>query len=217
MHSHRFGPILLAACLAVAGAAQSAEPLTRAQAVKALAQADATVRQAGIERLAEVGRMADAPQLVASLRDEEPVLREGAAAALWQIWGRSGDVAMDKLLIRGTLQMQASALDDARATFDTILRRRPAFAEAWNKRATVHYLQGHLQASLKDVGEALRRNPYHFGALSGAGRIHFELGNDKQAMVFIQRALAVNPNLEGLDDLMEQIQERMEERMKNST
>jgi tetratricopeptide (TPR) repeat protein len=217
MHCFRFGPLLFAACLVLAGSSSLAEPLTRAQAVKALNQDDATLRRAGIERLAEVGRMADAPELVASLRDEEPVLREGAAAALWQIWSRSGDVAIDKLLIRGTLQMQASALDDARATFDTIVRRRPTFAEAWNKRATVHYLQGHLQASLKDVGEVLRRNPYHFGALSGAGRIHFELGNDKLALAFIQRALAVNPNLEGLDGLIEQIEERLEERSRNST
>ncbi len=221
MRNLRFGPFLMATFIALAAALTAdrlqAAPLSRAQALKALVQEDATVRQAGIERLAEVGSMADAPQLVANLRDDEPTLREEAASALWQIWSRSGDPAIDKLLIRGVLQMQSSSLEEARSTFDEIVRRRPSFAEAWNKRATVHYLMGNLQASLKDVTEVLRRNPYHFGALSGAGRIHFQLGNDKAALAFLQRALAVNPNLEGIDEMIETIQERLEEKTRNST
>jgi tetratricopeptide (TPR) repeat protein len=206
----------MAVVLALMGAGVLAAPISRAQALKALAQADATVRQAGIERLAEVGNMADARLLVDSLHDEEPALREQAAAALWQIWSRSGDAAIDKLLVRGVLQLQASALDEARRTFDEIVRRRPAFAEGWNKRATVQYLLGHLEASLKDVDAVLRRNPYHFGALSGAGQIHFKLGHDRLALAFFQRALAVNPGLEGIEEMIEMIEERLQERARNS-
>jgi tetratricopeptide (TPR) repeat protein len=211
-----FWPLILSCVLAV-GTATAAGPMSRSQALKALVQPEPTLREAAIARLADIGTMADAPRLVDTLRDEEPVIRDEAASALWQIWSRSGDAAVDKLLVRGTLQLQASALEDARLTFDQIVRRRPGFAEGWNKRATVLFLMGRLNESLRDVDQALRRNPYHFGALSGAGQIHFRLGNDQRALAYFQRALAVNPNLEGLEEMIEAVEARLQERLRNST
>ena len=57
-------------------------------------------------------------------RCEAPI-REVAAAAIWQIWSRSGDAAIDKLFARGLAQMQAQAFDQALATFNEIVRRKP--------------------------------------------------------------------------------------------
>jgi Tetratricopeptide repeat len=42
-----------------------------------------------------------------------------------------------------------------------------------------------------------KRNPQHFGAMSGAGQIHLQLGNPRRALEFFRRAVEVNPNLEG--------------------
>src|SRR5450432_4713514 len=104
----RLWALVLVAALA-AGACH-AGPLTRAQALKALEQTRTSARLAGIERLAEIGRMDDVDRLLGRLGDTDPQVRALAAAAIWQIWSRSGDPAIDKLFARGLEQMQASAL-----------------------------------------------------------------------------------------------------------
>jgi len=141
--------------------------------------------------------MEDVDRLLSRLDDPDPQVRGLAAAATWQIWSRSGDPAIDKLFARGIEQMQAADLEDALATFSVIVRQKPAFAEGWNKRATIHFLLGRYSESLKDCDQVLKRNPKHFGALSGAGQIHLQLGHAELALDFFRRAVAVNPNLEG--------------------
>ena len=188
---------ILALATALLAFAAQAAPLTRAQALKALEQPESAARRAGVERLAEIGRMEDVDRVLARLDDPDEQVRDLAAAATWQIWSRSGDPAIDKLFARGMEQMEATALEDALATFSTIVKRKPAFAEGWNKRATIHFLLGHFEESLKDCDEVFKRNPKHFGALSGAGQIHLQLGHPELALDFFRRAVAVNPNLEG--------------------
>jgi tetratricopeptide (TPR) repeat protein len=198
--------LALVLATALAGAAPAA-PLTRAQALHALEQADASARLAAIERLGEIGTMDDADRVLARLADTDPQVRAAASAAIWQIWSRSGDPAIDKLFARGIEQMQAADLDKALATFGSIVERKPAFAEGWNKRATILFLLGRHEESLKDCDQVLKRNPRHFGALSGAGQIHLQLGNAELALDFLRRALAVNPNLEGAAQIVPVLEE----------
>jgi tetratricopeptide (TPR) repeat protein len=42
----------------------------------------------------------------------------------------------------------------------------------------------------------MKRNPYHFGALSGYGQIYFQQKQYDKAIEYWQRALKVNPNLD---------------------
>ena len=171
--------------------------MTRVQALAALSHIEAGQRLAGVQRLADIGTMADADRLLSTLADADEQLRVVTAAAVWQIWSRSGDAAIDKLFARGVEQMAAAQLDGALATFNQIVQRKPAFAEGWNKRATVYFMLGRHKESLKDCDEVLKRNRNHFGALSGAGQIHLQLGNAQQALDFFRRAVDVNPALEG--------------------
>ena len=200
----------------LAGASLAA-PLTHAQALAALAQPEASTRLAGVDRLAEIGSMVDADRLVDRLHDSDPEVRESAAAALWQIWSRSGDPAIDKLFARGLEQMQTSALGDALATFNEIVRRKPAFAEGWNKRATVYFLLGQYDKSLKDCDEVLKRNRNHFGALSGAGHIHLEMGNLRSALELFRRAVEVNPDLEGPAEMIPILEQHLRGETRNTT
>jgi tetratricopeptide (TPR) repeat protein len=216
MPLRRIWRFAVATALAIGISAPVAAQMSRAEALQALEQPAAAARLAGVERLAEVGVTADAERLVLSLRDAAPAVRERAASALWQLWSRSGDPAIDELYARGVAQMEAAASGDALATFDEIVRRRPAFAEGWNKRATIYFLLGRYAESLKDVDEVLQRNRHHFGALSGAGQIHLQLGNERLALEFFQRALAVNPNLEGLDQLIPILEERVRKKSRNT-
>ena len=99
--------------------------------------------------------MADQPLLLKRLRDDNELVRGLAAQGLWRLWSRSGDAAVDRLMAAGIERMQEARFGDAIAIFGEVIRRRPAFAEGWNKRATVRYLAGDLQGSLADCHEVI--------------------------------------------------------------
>jgi tetratricopeptide (TPR) repeat protein len=186
--------------------------LTRAQALKAVEHSQAEMRLAAIERLAQVGTMSDASKLVGRLHDDNETVRELAAAALWHIWSRSGDDEIDALYKQGIRQMQAANIDDALTTFSEIIRRKPDFAEGWNKRATILYIAGEHRKSLKDCDEALKRNPMHFGALSGMAQIHLILGHPEHALEAYEKAVKINPNLPDAEENLKVLREAVSER-----
>jgi tetratricopeptide (TPR) repeat protein len=186
--------------------------LTRAQALNAVDDAQALMRVAAIKQLAEVGTMGDATKLIVRLHDDDETVRELAAAALWNIWSRSGDDEIDALYRQGIAQMQASNLDDALTTFNEIVRRKPDFAEGWNKRATILYIAGEHRQSLKDCDEAVKRNPLHFGALSGMAQIHLILGHPEHALRAYERAVRINPNLPDAEENLKVLREAVSER-----
>ncbi|MEO8247764.1 MAG: tetratricopeptide repeat protein [Burkholderiales bacterium] len=205
----------LLAALFAAGAAPAAT-LTRDQALAALEAVDPMDRFVALERLAEVGAMQDADAVLERLADADPRVRLSASHAIWQIWSRSGNAAIDELLAHGVEQMNAGALAGALHTFDEVVRRRPDFAEGWNKRATVKYLLGQYQASLLDCEEVFERNPRHFGALTGAAQIYLRQGRAEQALGMFRRAVAINPNLDAAARIIPLIEQRLRELEKNT-
>jgi len=182
----------------LATAAFPQAPASRQEALASLASADATMRAAGVVWLARNGAAGDAAPLYERLRDESSMVRAYAEQALWMLWSRSGDEAVDRLLERGIDEMQSGRHAEAIATFSEVIRRKPAFAEGWNKRATALYLSGEYQRSLADCAEVIKRNPRHFGALSGAGLVSLELEQQRQALDWFRRALEVNPNMSAI-------------------
>jgi tetratricopeptide (TPR) repeat protein len=132
------------------------------------------------------------------------------------VWSRSGDAAVDRLLASGIEQMNAREGELAVQTFTEVIRRRPDFAEGWNKRATVYYLMGEYQKSLTDCDEVMKRNPYHFGALSGYGMIYLQLDQPAKALDYFQRALKVNPNLDSINETVEMLKPLLIQRRKDT-
>ncbi|UUZ67754.1 tetratricopeptide repeat protein [Polaromonas sp. P2-4] len=185
----------------------AAPPATRQQALKAIEHPEPAVRRAAVARLGEIGTMADADRLVARLRDDDAPVRQLAEAALWQIWSRSGDRAIDALFLRGVQQMEARQLVEAVATFSEVIRRKPDFAEGWNRRATAYYLLGRFELSMHDCDEVLKRNRHHFGALSGYGQMYLALGDPDRAQPYLERALKVNPNMAGVASTLRLIEQ----------
>lgn len=214
--SARWLASLVLAALALSPASLLAGP-TREEALRALADTkSADSRRQGARALGETGLMADLPKLAAALRDTDPLVRELAESAMWQVWSRSGDATIDRLFATGVEQMQARHGEEAVDTFSEIIRRRPEFAEGWNKRATVYYLLGEYQKSLADCDEVMKRNPYHFGALSGYGMIYMQLDQPAQALEYFERALRVNPNLESTRQTIEILKTLLIQRRKDT-
>jgi tetratricopeptide (TPR) repeat protein len=216
----RSGLVLLAFAVALvtpaARALPAAEP-TREEALAALADTrNVDNRRHGAMALAKTGVMADVPKLAAALRDDDPLVRKLAERSMWEVWSRSGDAAVDRLLASGIEQMSAREGELAVQTFTEVIRRRPDFAEGWNKRATVYYLMGEYQKSLADCDEVMKRNPYHFGALSGYGMIYLQLDQPAKALDYFQRALKVNPNLDSINETVEMLKPLLIQRRKDT-
>lgn len=89
--------------------------------------------------------------------------------------------------------------DDARAhkLLDEMGTRWKGWAEVWNKRATLLFLEGRDAESLSDIDRTLSLEPRHFGALCGLGQIAIRQGEPHLALAGFQAAVAINPNLAG--------------------
>ena len=205
----------LALTLLLLGAPAAAGP--REDALAALANpSDVEARRGAAKTLAEAGTMADAPALLGALRDADPRVRELAERALWEIWSRSGNDEVDHLLRAGVVEMQHGQLEASIDTFTEVIRRQPDFAEGWNKRATVYYLIGEYRKSAADCDEVLKRNPSHFGALSGYGMIWLRLDEPARALERFEQALAVNPNLESVRETIDGLRALLIQQRRNS-
>ena len=202
---------LLLAWSAAAGlpCAAAAEISSREQALTAVQSQDPAQRLDGVNALAQFGQPADAAVLLDELYDDNAEVRLHAQGAVWQVWSRSGDLEVDALLKAGIQQMEEGRMGLAVETFTRITERLPEFAEGWNKRATAYYLIGDYDQSLKDCDEVIKRNPQHFGALSGYGLIYIKRGELERALEYLQRALEINPNLESVEQSIELIRYKL--------
>jgi tetratricopeptide (TPR) repeat protein len=205
--------VLLAAVLTMtAPAAFPAPPTSRAEALAALKNSDTATRAEAVAWIANRGTMADAPLLHERLRDESAFVRQFAEQGLWLLWSRSGDTGIDLMMAEAAEHMQASRHREAISLLGEVVKRKPDFAEAWNRRATVYFLAGDLQRSIADCGEVLKRNPGHFGALSGLGQIYLQLKDEEKALEWFRRALEVNPNMVGVEMNVRMLEERLKSR-----
>ena len=200
-----------------AGAAFPAPPASREEALAALEHPVIERRAEAVVWVANHGRMDDTGLLMKRLHDESDFVRGYAEQGLWLLWSRSGDAEIDRVMARGVEEMQSGRHDQAVATFSEVIRRRPDFAEGWNKRATALYLAGAYRRSLADCDEVLKRNPRHFGALSGYGQIYFQLGEFGKAIEWWRRALDANPNMLGVEIQIEHTERLLREKRGRST
>ena len=208
--------VVLAVGWTTPAVAQGGKPLTREEALSQITAPDVETRRRATVWMGEVGTADDLPAVFRLLRDPDDLVRALTENSIWQIWSRSGDPAVDQLFAVGVEQMNHGEAQAAIATFSEIIRRKPEFAEGWNKRATMYFLVGEYDKSLQDCDEVIKRNPQHWGVLSGYGQIYVQLDKPEEALVYFQRALAVNPNLRQVERMIEQLKQIVIEKRKGT-
>src|SRR5258708_37148808 len=133
-------------------------------------------------------------------------------ARIWALWMQTSSDTAALLMARAKAAMDAKQADVALKLLDAVIKLRPEYVEAWNRRATLYYMQNDYTHSLEDIEQVLSREPRHFGALAGLGMIMQDLGDDKRALDAFRKALAVNPHLERVPELVKTLTEKVEGR-----
>ena len=121
-------------------------------------------------------------QLLLQLKDPEPHIREQATEILWKNWFWQKGVTGMEQLKRSQVLIDEGKIEDAEETLTQLIQAHPDFAEAWNRRAVLYYLQQDFQKSIDDCQETLKIFPFHFGALHGLGLCYAAQGEIKQAI-----------------------------------
>ena len=133
-------------------------------------------------------------------------------ARIWAIWLQTPSDTAALLMMRAKAAMDAQQSDVALKLLDAVVKLRPDYVEGWNRRATLYYLKNDYGRSLHDIEQVLIREPRHFGALAGLGMIMQDLGDEKRALDAFRKALAINPHLEKVPELVKTLSEKVEGR-----
>jgi tetratricopeptide (TPR) repeat protein len=178
--------------------ADKAEALRKALAPK---PTSAVIRQQSLDLLFKK---------LAAAEDEETA--KGISGAIERIWDHSDSDTANLLMERGTASLLAGHFPLALAIFDKLVALKPQWAEAWNKRATTRYRADDLDGAMSDIGQVLKLEPRHYGALAGMGLILQKSNLNKQALDVFRKALALNPKQAELRELVDKLQLEVEGR-----
>jgi tetratricopeptide (TPR) repeat protein len=131
---------------------------------------------------------------------------------IWALWLASGSDTANLLMGRVKTAIEARDLDLAIKLLDAVIAIKPEYVEAWNRRATIHYMRKEFGPALMDIQQVLAREPRHFGAMSGLGMILQEFGYEKQALTVFRRALDIYPHMQKIPDMVKSLTEKVEGR-----
>ncbi len=185
-------------------------PASREKALEQTRSTQPAERRLAYARLAEVGTMDDVPVLLAALWDEDELIRGIAEQSVWGIWLRTDDPVTDPLFQTGMALMAENDIPAAIGKFDEVMALKPEFAEVWNRRGDAYAALGDEERALADYAQALKLNPYEFGAMQSSGEIWMSRSNYRKAAEFFRRALEINPTLYEAAEILQSLEKKLE-------
>ncbi|MEZ5799634.1 MAG: tetratricopeptide repeat protein [Nitratireductor sp.] len=153
-----------------------------------------SVRAADDEDVAVTREAATLDSLFGDLARQADARKAGRIAQ--QIVGKLNDSGSDTINL--LMNWSARALREknnplAEDLLTQVVTLAPDYAEGWNRRATLYYVQGDLGRSIADIERVLQLEPRHFGALSGLGAILQRTGSDRKALETYFKVLEIYP------------------------
>ncbi len=116
------------------------------------------------------------------------------SARLWgEYWTRAPDEVAQQLLDSGMEALRYGDFLRANEQLDRLVGYCPDFAEGYNQRAFVAFLQDDFAAALADLDRTLEITPTHIGALSGRALSLIGMGRDAEGQAALREALELNP------------------------
>jgi len=115
---------------------------------------------------------------------------------IWSLWMGYRDSAAAFDLERATRALAALDFPVAERILGRLVAAHPDFSEAWNKRATLFYMQQRDSESVANIHRTLQLEPRHYGAICGFAQICLSRGDADGALFAFDAALNINPHLE---------------------
>lgn len=177
---------------------------TEATLGRLLTSYDPVCRRAAVVALGLVGTMAVNGSVASLLQDRDRLVRYLASDALWAIWSRGYseqyNAELQKLLRQKDPRTKLAGLD-------SLVRKAGDFAEAYNQRAILYYRLGKFRKAIADCEKVIRLNPHHFGAAAGMAQCYLKLNKPRAALRSFRVALAINPNLDDVEETIKAIED----------
>ncbi|RUV62193.1 MAG: hypothetical protein EOR30_02640 [Mesorhizobium sp.] len=169
-----------------------------AQADDAVAPPIATTREARLDQL-----------FVDLKRERNEKAAERIAARISHEWSQSGSASIDLMMQWSQKAAEEKKFDVALDFLDQVVTLQPAYAEGWNRRATVHFMMNNFGKSMADIDRTLQLEPRHFGALSGLAQIMAVTGHKQSALEAWQRVLSIYPMMRSAQDQVGTLSEEL--------
>jgi len=141
-----------------------------------------------------------------ALKDADPAVRSMTESALWEIWFRAASPEQNQMLEQVRHAIGRQRFDVAETLASRLIEQAPAFAEAYNQRAIIHFQQGRFAESVHDCRLVLRHNPYHFGALAGMVECQLQLNRPQEALKTLRQSLKLQPYNNSIRDLIRELE-----------
>lgn len=125
---------------------------------------------------------------------------------IWAIWTSHDDPALEARMQRAISAIAHRRFAEAGQLLDELVRDAPGWAEAWNKRATLRFLQHRDAESAADIRHTLELEPRHFGAICGFGQICLRHGETAAAAGVFAAALELNPHLDSVRAMLAELE-----------
>lgn len=190
--------VLLSLTFHVVAIAQEVKPLgeaekandARAKQVKELEiLQNEIVRAQNIDKKIEQDRLFE---LLKATKNEES--GRYVANAIWHNWIEGApNQEVNALVSKAMERRRWYDYEGARLILNEVVEKAPDYAEGWNQRGYIFFLQEKFDKSMEDISRALTLEPRHFGALSGKARILFHQGRHKLARDTLKIAVDIHP------------------------
>lgn len=112
---------------------------------------------------------------------------------MWQVWLRAPNEQAQAVLDKGMARRDVADFAGAVAEFDRLVAYCPEYAEGWNQRAYIAFLQTDYEKALADLDVALSLQPFHVAAQAGRALTLMNMGRIKEARTQMLAAVNNNP------------------------
>ena len=114
---------------------------------------------------------------------------------IWRVWMQAPDARTGELVREAMARREVYDLAGAKSLLDEAADRAPAYAEIYNQRGFVRFLQDDFDGALEDVDRAIELEPRHFAAMAGRALILMRQGRHPLAQKQLREAVAIDPFL----------------------